>query len=87
LEILEEEKYINYMNGEVSGSKYKSIMINNICNTEWNTEIMPSLARMFRYHSRKIIVKKDIIYSKGKIIIKLYQLSIYHFLFYLEIYL
>ncbi|XP_032678232.1 Fanconi anemia group I protein isoform X3 [Odontomachus brunneus] len=48
LEVLEEEKYINYMNGEVSGSKYKSLIINNICNSEWNTEIMPSLAMMFR---------------------------------------
>ncbi|CAL1679736.1 unnamed protein product [Lasius platythorax] len=48
LEVLEEEKYINYMNGEVSGSKYKSIIVNNICNSAWNTEIMPSLAKMFR---------------------------------------
>lgn len=49
LEVLEEEKYINHKNGEVSGSKYKSIIINNICDSEWNTQIMPSLARMFRY--------------------------------------
>lgn len=48
LEVLEEEKYINHMNNEVSGSKYKSIIVNNICNSEWNTEIMPSLATMFR---------------------------------------
>ncbi|GAB1869216.1 Fanconi anemia group I protein-like protein [Camponotus japonicus] len=48
LEVLEEEKCINYMNGEVSGSKYKSIIVNNICNSEWNTEIMPSLTKMFR---------------------------------------
>ncbi|XP_072767209.1 Fanconi anemia group I protein [Anoplolepis gracilipes] len=48
LEVLEEEKYINYMNGEVSGSKYKSLIINNICNSSWNTEIMPSLTKMFR---------------------------------------
>lgn len=48
LEVLEEEKYINYMNGEVSGSKYKSIIVNNICNSAWNTEIMPSLTKMFR---------------------------------------
>ncbi|XP_011143561.1 Fanconi anemia group I protein [Harpegnathos saltator] len=48
LEVLEEEKYINYMNGEVSGSKYKSLIINNICISEWNTEIMPSIAMMFR---------------------------------------
>ncbi|XP_036145444.1 Fanconi anemia group I protein isoform X3 [Monomorium pharaonis] len=48
LEVLEEEKYINHMNGEVSGSKYKSIIINNICNSEWDTQIMPSLASMFR---------------------------------------
>ncbi|XP_011647262.1 Fanconi anemia group I protein [Pogonomyrmex barbatus] len=48
LEILEEEKYINHMNSEVSGSKYKSIIINNICNSKWETEIMPSLAGMFR---------------------------------------
>ncbi|XP_011335090.1 Fanconi anemia group I protein homolog isoform X2 [Ooceraea biroi] len=48
LEILEEEKYINHMNGEVSGSKYKSIVVNNICNSEWDTKIMPSLAKMFR---------------------------------------
>lgn len=48
LEVLEEEKYINHMNGEVSGSKYKSIIVNNICNSEWDTQIMPSLARMFR---------------------------------------
>ncbi|KAL0110270.1 hypothetical protein PUN28_013728 [Cardiocondyla obscurior] len=48
LEVLEEEKYINYMNGEVSGSKYKSIIVNNICNNEWDTQIIPSVARMFR---------------------------------------
>lgn len=48
LEVLEEESYINHMNGEVSGFKYKSIIINNICNSEWDTQIMPSLARMFR---------------------------------------
>ncbi|KYQ49928.1 Fanconi anemia group I protein [Trachymyrmex zeteki] len=48
LEVLEEEKYITYMNGEVTGSKYKSIIINNLCNSEWDTQIMPSLARMFR---------------------------------------
>ncbi|XP_014472318.1 PREDICTED: Fanconi anemia group I protein isoform X5 [Dinoponera quadriceps] len=48
LEVLEDEKCINYMNGEISGSKYKSLIINNICNSKWNTEIMPSLAMMFR---------------------------------------
>lgn len=48
LEVLEEKKCINYMNGEVSGAKYKSLIVNNICNSEWNIEIMPSLARMFR---------------------------------------
>ncbi|XP_018371290.1 PREDICTED: Fanconi anemia group I protein [Trachymyrmex cornetzi] len=48
LEVLEEEKYITYMNGEVTGSKYKSIIVNNLCNSEWDTQIMPSLARMFR---------------------------------------
>ncbi|KAL6423840.1 hypothetical protein ACFW04_010347 [Cataglyphis niger] len=48
LEVLEEEKYINYMNDEISGSKYKSIIVNNICNSTWNTEIMPSLTKMFR---------------------------------------
>ncbi|XP_071633870.1 Fanconi anemia group I protein isoform X1 [Temnothorax longispinosus] len=48
LEVLEEEKYISHMNGEVSGTKYKSIIVNNICNSEWDTQIMPSLARMFR---------------------------------------
>lgn len=48
LEVLEEEKYINHMSGEVSGSKYKSLIVNNICNSEWDTKIMPSLAKMFR---------------------------------------
>ncbi|XP_011882378.1 PREDICTED: Fanconi anemia group I protein isoform X2 [Vollenhovia emeryi] len=48
LEVLEEERYISYMNGEVSGSKYKSLIVNNICNSKWDTQIMPSLARMFR---------------------------------------
>ncbi|CAL7938106.1 unnamed protein product [Xylocopa violacea] len=47
LETLENEKYIIYEDAEVSGIEYKSLIIKAICNSEWNVNFLPSLAKMF----------------------------------------
>ncbi|KAI4488492.1 hypothetical protein M0802_011598 [Mischocyttarus mexicanus] len=47
LEILEQEKYINYMDSEVSGNEYKSLIVKSICNSNWDPKIAPCLAKMF----------------------------------------
>ncbi|XP_015108485.1 Fanconi anemia group I protein [Diachasma alloeum] len=47
LQILEDEKYINYKGNEVTGSEYKSLIIQSICNQPWDLGTLTSLAKMF----------------------------------------
>ncbi|XP_063989742.1 Fanconi anemia group I protein homolog [Diachasmimorpha longicaudata] len=47
LQILEDEKYINYKGNEVTGSEYKSLIIQSICNQPWDLGTVTSLAKMF----------------------------------------
>ncbi|XP_054003453.1 Fanconi anemia group I protein isoform X2 [Hylaeus anthracinus] len=47
LEALENEKYITHEDAEVSGAEYKSLTIKRICDYRWNTDLLPSLAKMF----------------------------------------
>ncbi|XP_043276970.1 Fanconi anemia group I protein [Venturia canescens] len=48
LQVLEEEKYINYKGNEVSGAEYKSLIVQSICNSPWEPEILTSLTQLFR---------------------------------------
>ncbi|KAI4477388.1 hypothetical protein M0804_012774 [Polistes exclamans] len=57
LEILEQEKYIDYMGSEVSGNEYKSLIVKSICNSNWDPKIAPCLAKMF---GDMILEKKDL---------------------------
>ncbi|XP_046836212.1 Fanconi anemia group I protein homolog isoform X4 [Vespa crabro] len=57
LEILEQEKYIDYMNSEVTGSEYKTLIVKSICNSHWEPSIVPCLAKMF---GDMILEKKDL---------------------------
>ncbi|KAL2748702.1 Fanconi anemia group I protein isoform X1 [Vespula maculifrons] len=57
LEILEQEKYIDYMNSEVTGSEYKALIVKSICNSQWEPSIAPCLAKMF---GDMILEKKDL---------------------------
>ncbi|XP_066601799.1 Fanconi anemia group I protein homolog isoform X2 [Prorops nasuta] len=47
LEVIEEEKYVSYLGDEISGSQYKSAIVNSICNIQWDLDILSSLAKMF----------------------------------------
>ncbi|XP_012279084.1 Fanconi anemia group I protein [Orussus abietinus] len=47
LEILEDEKHINYKGSEISGMDYKSRIIEAIISTDWEPIILTSLAKMF----------------------------------------
>ncbi|XP_015179338.1 PREDICTED: Fanconi anemia group I protein homolog isoform X2 [Polistes dominula] len=57
LEILEQEKCIEYMGSEVSGNEYKSLIVKPICNSNWDPTIAPCLAKMF---GDMILDKKDL---------------------------
>lgn len=48
-EALENEKYIVHADTEMSGIEYKSLIVKNICNYNWNVNLLPSLAKMFGY--------------------------------------
>uniref|UniRef100_A0A0C9QHI6 Fanci_0 protein n=1 Tax=Fopius arisanus TaxID=64838 RepID=A0A0C9QHI6_9HYME len=47
LQILEDEKYMNYKGNEVTGPEYKSLIIQSICNQHWDLGTLTSLAKMF----------------------------------------
>ncbi|XP_043247785.1 Fanconi anemia group I protein-like isoform X2 [Colletes gigas] len=47
LETLEGEKYITYVDVEVSGTEFKALTIKKICDYRWNVDLLPSLANMF----------------------------------------
>ncbi|KAK2584369.1 hypothetical protein KPH14_006755 [Odynerus spinipes] len=47
LEILEQEKYVNYMDLEVTGNEYKSLIVKSICNSNWEPDVAVCLAKMF----------------------------------------
>ncbi|KAH0548377.1 Fanconi anemia group I protein [Cotesia glomerata] len=47
LQVLEEEKYINYKGSEVSGTQYKSLIVKSICNQDWEPTILTPLTKMF----------------------------------------
>ncbi|XP_058794927.1 Fanconi anemia group I protein homolog [Phymastichus coffea] len=47
LEKLEDEKSINYRGTDVSGQDYKITILRSICDIDWDTKILTSLAKMF----------------------------------------
>ncbi|KAG7201026.1 hypothetical protein KM043_003378 [Ampulex compressa] len=47
LEALEEEKYINCDDAEISGMEYKSTIVKTLCDGRWKGIVLPSLAKMF----------------------------------------
>lgn len=46
---MENEKYIVHADIEVSGIEYKTLIVKDICNYNWNVNLLPSLAKMFGY--------------------------------------
>ncbi|XP_008558987.1 Fanconi anemia group I protein [Microplitis demolitor] len=47
LQVLEDEKYINYKGSELTGTQYKSQIVRSICNQPWDPTILTPLTKMF----------------------------------------